>query len=173
MTEQDIMAGQNVFQRYGLMQFGTIFGHGAYLGPDFTARIPASGRSGDAASSTRPARRSRPPSKIACSREFKANNYDPATSTLAFTAGQVHAFDAMVNFYRDYFGPTKTQSGLQRPYISDATEVRQLTAYFAWAAWAASAPGPIRPIPTPTTGPPSPWPPTPQPRRPSSPQFSL
>ena len=37
-TGDDIMAGQHVFQKYGLMQYGTIFGHGAYLGPDFTAQ---------------------------------------------------------------------------------------------------------------------------------------
>ncbi|EKD36475.1 MAG: hypothetical protein ACD_75C01499G0010, partial [uncultured bacterium] len=34
----DIMTGQHIFQKYGLMQYGTIFGHGAYLGPDFTAQ---------------------------------------------------------------------------------------------------------------------------------------
>src|SRR5947207_3548558 len=27
----------NVFQRYGLMEYGSVYGHGAYLGPDFTA----------------------------------------------------------------------------------------------------------------------------------------
>ena len=32
-----ITAGQGVFLRNGLMQYGSIFGHGAYLGPDFTA----------------------------------------------------------------------------------------------------------------------------------------
>ena len=31
-TGDDIMAGQHIFQKYGLMQYGTIFGHGAYLG---------------------------------------------------------------------------------------------------------------------------------------------
>ena len=36
-TGRDIQAGQQVFRKYGLMQYGTIFGHGAYLGPDFTA----------------------------------------------------------------------------------------------------------------------------------------
>src|SRR5262245_8398957 len=36
-TADDVFQGQLVFQKYGLMQFGTIFGHGAYLGPDFTA----------------------------------------------------------------------------------------------------------------------------------------
>ena len=34
---EDDMAGQGVFLRNGLMQNGSIFGHGAYLGPDFTA----------------------------------------------------------------------------------------------------------------------------------------
>ena len=36
-TGRDIQSGQQVFRKYGLMQHGTIFGHGAYLGPDFTA----------------------------------------------------------------------------------------------------------------------------------------
>src|SRR5450759_4942058 len=36
-TGTDIRAGQDVFLRNGLMEYGSIFGHGAYLGPDFTA----------------------------------------------------------------------------------------------------------------------------------------
>jgi hypothetical protein len=36
-TGADIRAGQDVFLRNGLMESGSIFGHGAYLGPDFTA----------------------------------------------------------------------------------------------------------------------------------------
>jgi nitric oxide reductase subunit B len=34
---EDIMRGQEAFLTYGLMQFGSVYGHGAYLGPDFTA----------------------------------------------------------------------------------------------------------------------------------------
>jgi nitric oxide reductase subunit B len=30
------MAGQEIFLGNGLMKYGSIFGHGAYLGPDFT-----------------------------------------------------------------------------------------------------------------------------------------
>ena len=138
MTEQEIMAGQHVFERYGLMQFGSIFGHGAYLGPDFTAQyLHQAGLSMQqfyaAGGPVSPAVDDQ------VKREFKANRYDPASGTLAFEAGQVHAFNAMVEFYRDYFGPTSTQTGLQRPHITEAAEVRQLTAYFAWAAWASSA----------------------------------
>jgi nitric oxide reductase subunit B len=36
-TKQNIDAGQEVFLKYGLMEHGTLWGHGAYLGPDYTA----------------------------------------------------------------------------------------------------------------------------------------
>jgi nitric oxide reductase subunit B len=36
-TGADILAGQQIFLGNGLMEYGSIFGHGAYLGPDFTA----------------------------------------------------------------------------------------------------------------------------------------
>src|SRR5215470_5171706 len=35
-TRADIMAGQQIFLSNGLMEYGSVFGHGAYLGPDFT-----------------------------------------------------------------------------------------------------------------------------------------
>lgn len=37
-TGDDVMAGQRIFRKLGLMEFGSIFGHGAYLGPDFAAQ---------------------------------------------------------------------------------------------------------------------------------------
>src|SRR5262245_65118185 len=33
----EIMRGQEAFLTYALMQFGSVYGHGAYLGPDFTS----------------------------------------------------------------------------------------------------------------------------------------
>lgn len=36
-TGADITAGQKLFQARGLMEYGSILGHGAYLGPDYTA----------------------------------------------------------------------------------------------------------------------------------------
>src|SRR6476619_2458072 len=34
-TAEDVRSGQELFLTYGLMQYGSIYGHGAYLGPDF------------------------------------------------------------------------------------------------------------------------------------------
>ena len=36
-TGEDIKQGQKVFLNNGLMEYGSVFGHGAYLGPDYTA----------------------------------------------------------------------------------------------------------------------------------------
>ena len=35
--KQAILRGQEVFLQYGLMEHGTLWGHGAYLGPDYSA----------------------------------------------------------------------------------------------------------------------------------------
>src|ERR1044072_669062 len=37
-TGADVTAGQQVFLKHGLMNNGTIWGHGGYLGPDFSAQ---------------------------------------------------------------------------------------------------------------------------------------
>src|SRR5215212_2335035 len=36
-TAAHVSHGQKVFLNHGLMEYGSAFGHGAYLGPDFTA----------------------------------------------------------------------------------------------------------------------------------------
>jgi nitric oxide reductase subunit B len=137
-TADDIMAGQHLFQKYGLMQFGTLFGHGAYLGPDFTAQYID--RAGQAmldhdAGAGRPT----PDDRARVRDTFKSNHYNPETRTLAYTAAQVYAFKQMQDFYTDWFGPVDQQEGLQRPHIGDTAELHDLTAYFSWAAWVATA----------------------------------
>jgi nitric oxide reductase subunit B len=36
-SKEDILKGQSVFQKYALMEYGTMFGDGALRGPDYTA----------------------------------------------------------------------------------------------------------------------------------------
>ena len=36
--KSQIMAGQSIWQKYGLMDLGSVWGHGTYRGPDFTAQ---------------------------------------------------------------------------------------------------------------------------------------
>jgi len=129
-TADDIHAGQKVFLENGLMEYGTVFGHGAYLGPDFTADYlersaqvvtDRLGGHGDVVA------------------HFKTNTYDESAGTLALSGAQVDAFEANVDYNRTFFADPTTRHGLRPEPITDPTEVHQLTAFFAWTAWAASA----------------------------------
>ena len=135
-TGADISAGQQVFLHNGLMEYGSVFGHGAYLGPDYTAdylrrasdlvREANGGASSDAA-----VRRT--------IEDFRTNRYDETSGTLRFSAAQADAFRRLVTYYSVFFSDPTTENGLHPDAISDPTELRQLTAFFAWTAWAAAA----------------------------------
>ncbi len=87
-TKQQILDGQEQFLTYGLMQFGTVYGHGAYLGPDFTAdylhrtALHMNKRYGDNEAA-----------RGQTLRELQANRYDPQTGTLVWTDAQAAAFE--------------------------------------------------------------------------------
>ena len=135
-TGEDVTAGQGVFLKNGLMQYGSIFGHGAYLGPDYTAdylrrsalsvRESYGGEGSDVAA-------------VSTVEDFKENRYDSESRTLEFSAAQATAFGELRGYYEDYFGEPSTRYGLRPEAIRDPEEIRQLTSYFAWTAWAAAA----------------------------------
>jgi len=135
-TGDDIRAGQDVFLRNGLMEYGSIFGHGAYLGPDFTAdylhrsaelvRSTYGGVSPDTAD-----RRTRD--------DFKLNRFDPRSGALTISDAQAQAFAALIPHYAATLGDPRGETGLRPSAITDPTEIRHLTAFFAWTSWAAAA----------------------------------
>ncbi len=123
------------FLRHGLMEYGSIFGHGAYLGPDFTADylhraalFATRAYGGDNSGVAR--------EKVIA--DFKTNRYDGSTDTVTYTDVQAKAFNAMVTHYVAYFGPESASKGLLPDAITDRADVKALTAYFAWSAWAGS-----------------------------------
>ena len=134
-TGDDVIKGQKVFLRKGLMQYGSVLGHGAYLGPDFTAdylhraALIVTRELGGAGSDT---------ARQQVITDFKTNRYDAASDTLTYTAAQAVAFNEMVGYYSNYFGPTSGERGLRPDAITDQTEIRQLTSFFAWTAWSGS-----------------------------------
>ena len=134
-TGDDVIAGQKLFLHNGLMEYGSVLGHGAYLGPDFTADYLhraaeiVTREYGGAASDTAE-------KKVIA--DFKTNRYDESSRTLTYTAAQGKAFEELVGYYGNYFGKTSHDKGLRADAISDPTQIRQLTSFFSWTAWAGS-----------------------------------
>ena len=153
-TGQDILGGQQVFLRYGLMENGTIWGHGAYLGPDFSAeylhtlageveQTIAQQRYGEDPRGLNPAQRSGVDAEVA--QLLQGNRYDPRTATLTFTEPEVLSYRQQIAKWTTYFGEPATSAGLPPRYIHDPQELQQLTAFFAWTAWASVARRPDKP----------------------------
>ncbi|MFZ0302412.1 MAG: cbb3-type cytochrome c oxidase subunit I [Terracidiphilus sp.] len=134
-TRADIMAGQGIFLGNGLMEYGSIFGHGAYLGQDFTteylhrAALSSIQFYGETNVDTAAAR---------TIQDFKANRYDETTGTLTYTDSQARAFEECRAYYASFFGNPTSKFGLRPNAISEPEQIRKLTAFFSWSAWAAS-----------------------------------
>lgn len=147
-TAQDVLQGQQVFLKYGLMENGTIWGHGAYLGPDFSAEYLHT-LAGDTQNllarqlyhrqlaELTPEERDGAYAEV--QRMLKTNRYDPRTHSLAFTEPESESFRRQIAKWKAYLAQPRTNAGLPANYINDSEEVRQLTAFFAWTAWACVA----------------------------------
>ncbi len=135
-SSEDITKGQQLFQARGLMEYGSILGHGAYLGPDFTADYLR--RSTDL-EQARQVAAGTPDPKSAVVKVFRTNRYDAGSGVLTFTEGQVSAFTELTSHYAQFFGEDSTKYGLVPRVITDPQEIHQLTSFFAWTAWAAAA----------------------------------
>jgi nitric oxide reductase subunit B len=137
-TRADILGGMNVFQRYGVMEFGSVYGHGAYLGPDFTAdylhraaerltqlyaSAPLAGESASGRVHT----------------ELHTNRYDPTADEIVWTDARAQVHGELVEYYRALFDHDVSHGGMQARYIRDPAAIRRLTAFFAWTAWTATA----------------------------------
>ena len=144
-SADDIRAGQQVFLKYGLMDNGSIWGHGALLGPDFaadslhslavhSATHIALQRYGLPLSSINPAQLAMVEAQVRI--DLKQNRYNPQTRTLPVNANYATWFPTQAGSWRDYFSSSSGNGGLKPNAINDPAELQQLSAFFAWTAWA-------------------------------------
>jgi nitric oxide reductase subunit B len=144
-TGEDILAGQSVFLKYGLMENGTIWGHGAYLGPDFSAQylhqltldvsanIAESRYQLDVQQLTNA---ERDVVESETKQLLKQNRYDPQAKELVYTAAEELSFGKQIDLWAEHFSKPTNSSGLEANLIHDHAEIRQLVAFFSWTAWA-------------------------------------
>ncbi len=145
-TKEQILEGQSVFFRYNLMEHGTLWGHGAYLGPDYSAK-----HLHETALTIRDILSQKfyqkPFDQLAEEeRNFiqknippmvRENRYDSASGTLVYTEEQAEAFRKSIDTWRTYFAEGLAP-GLYKNYISNPKDLYHLVTFFSWAGWAAS-----------------------------------
>lgn len=145
VSQNSILEGQLVFQKYALMNYGSMFGDGAGRGPDFTAdalhlittAMIESYVGGDQTAKLDVDRLAAIENKV--KREIRHNAYDAAGNTVSISEGQKIAYYTLVKHYHDFFQGTGKETIHPVSYISDEKQLQNLTSFFFWGAWVCSA----------------------------------
>ena len=151
MTEADILDGQQVWQSTGGQQMGSIWGHGAYQAPDWSAdwlhresmalleiwaRADHGRAYNDLDAETAAGLRERLKS------EMRTNRYDPDTGDLTVSDARAEAIATTGAHYAALYGGDPALRQLRDDYamqevaVSDPDRLEALQDFFFWASWA-------------------------------------
>jgi nitric oxide reductase subunit B len=150
-TNREIQRGQEVWQSIGGMQQGSIWGHGGYVAPDWSAdwlhreavvlRDQLSDSQFEALAEPEKARIG-----AILRREMRTNGYDPRTSVIAVSDQRAEAIaTTAAHFEGQFTNRTPADQHLRELYampqnaVLNAEEAHALTGFFFWTAWAAAA----------------------------------
>src|SRR4051812_36611491 len=142
-----IRDGQNVWQTMGGQEVGSIWGHGAYVAPDWSADwlhresvfiLNAWAKQSGAEKYESLPREQQGALQARLETLMRTNTYDAATDTIVVDPIRVEAFEANAAYYADVFMNGRKEYAIQKHAIDDATKMRQMSAFFFWTSWAAS-----------------------------------
>ena len=152
-TRDDILDGQTAWQSVGGMQLGSIWGHGAYQAPDWTADwlhrelnawLDLAARQGygkpyaalDAAAQAG----LREELKL----EYRGNRVHPDSDVLSVSARRAQAMKQTAAYYQRLFSDapelqkSREHYAMKENTLPSAERRVQLTQFFFWTAWAAA-----------------------------------
>ncbi|SEG49323.1 nitric-oxide reductase large subunit [Sphingobacterium lactis] len=150
-TGDDIRDGQNIWQSIGGQEVGSIWGHGAYVAPDWTADylhrealhilgIYAQREYAKPYDALQEEQQALLSTRL--KKNIRKNTYDPATKTLTIDADRIAAYRELSAYYAGLFTDDPKFDQLRKDYaipvnsIQDATRMQQMNAFFFWATLA-------------------------------------
>jgi len=145
--KENIIAGQDVYQSYGLMDQGAVWGHGSQRGPEFSAMTlhimaEAIGDYHARRDYGRPYKDLIDLEKglidVKTAHETKPNRYDPEKDELTLTGAQVNALERVKVHWNRVFSEGETRSGFLPGTIKDPAQRLEISRFFFWTAWVAS-----------------------------------
>jgi nitric oxide reductase subunit B len=152
-TAEQIQDGQRAWLAAGGQQLGTVWGHGSYVAPDWSAdwlhrealayrEIRAKATYGKGYEQLRTAERGAVDALVR--EEMRANSYDPVTNTLTVSAQRAQAIESVERHYSELFGAAPSLDELREQYamtadaLPRAEDRKALAAFFFWSAWSAT-----------------------------------
>ena len=160
-TGNEIVAGQNVWQSIGGQEVGSIWGHGAYVAPDWSAdwlhreavymlnrlAFMHDSCSYDELDSERQAYL-----QLLLQKDLRKNRYDATTKTLVVSDLRAEAIKDNAQYYHNLFTDGKDQERERIAYaipvnsIKNVENMQRMNAFFFWTAWACVTERPCKDI---------------------------
>jgi len=143
----EITAGQNVWQTMGGMEVGSIWGHGSYVAPDWTADwlhreavfILDHWATSDYNTGFVELDNEQQAGLIArLTKLLHTNTYDSSTGSVTIDLVRVEAFESNLAHYTEVFSQGNPDYAIPAGAVSDPDRLRKLSAFFFWTSWAAS-----------------------------------
>lgn len=153
-TRAEIERGRQVWQSMGGMQLGSIWGHGGYVAPDWTADWlhreakalldgwAAEDYGAESYEALNPERQAALEQRL--QDQLRENAYDPETGRILVSDARAEAISRVSEHYVSLFGTGEETAELREAYamkndtVPDAEHRRLLGAFFWWSAWAAT-----------------------------------
>ena len=150
-TSQEIKDGQNVWQSIGGQEIGSVWGHGAYLAPDWSADwlhreslwlLNKWSRKDFVAAFENLNPESQAMLKVRLQKALRANTYDGQTGILTVSDERAEAIRSNSNHYKGLFMDDPSLDAERASYalpansIKDPVRMQDMNAFFFWAAWA-------------------------------------
>ena len=146
-TGASITDGQGVWQSIGGQEIGTVWGHGAYIAPDWSAdwlhresnillNTWAVKAGSSDFSALNPDQQAVFKSRLI--HQMRTNTYDAATNRVVISTDRAAAFNQLAAYYADVFATGRSEYAIPHGALVDAAKQKQLAAFFWWTSWAAS-----------------------------------
>lgn len=153
MTKDSILDGQTAWQSVGGMQLGSIWGHGAYQAPDWTAdwlhrelitwlELAAIDAYNTPYEELNGERKNTLQYKL--KQEYRKNTYNKDNDSLVLSRRRVEAIHLTSDYYIRLFGDapelqsTRSSYAMKELTMPDIERRQRLSEFFFWTAWAAA-----------------------------------
>ena len=146
-SKSDIENGQNVWQAMGGMEVGSIWGHGSYVAPDWTAdwlhrevvyvlNDLASKNFNKNYSSLQADDQAFLKAQV--EKSYRKNTYNPGNGVILIDSVRAAAIRSNIEHYSSVFLNGRDAYAIRKNTLTDTAKVRELCAFFFWSSWAAS-----------------------------------
>lgn len=146
-NKSDIQIGQNVWESIGGMEVGSIWGHGSYVAPDWSAdwihreaEYLLNFWAQKDYNSTFDALdvEKQGALKARLVKEIRTNTYNESDGSITISKARLAAIKANIEHYSSIFYNGHEKYAIQKGALTDNTKLKQLNAFLFWTSWAAS-----------------------------------